>query len=424
MKLRIGLVVALGLFVIQSSAEPFNVRQFVSGSVLTGVPPPSGGGPACGVNGLVCTYVATTGSDSNSCTTAHTISTPRRNIASTLASCGTAGQWIVVRAGTYNEGINSNSITIPVGSSWASPVTIIAATGETVVVTGGLNLAASYIQYLVFDGINWDGQLTYNGLSFQDGANHIRVTNAEVHNIYGQAIQGGFNASVPTHHIELINLAVHDNGYPTVISEPPPVGPGGSGGRYDHGLYMTVPDLLIERCNFYANSGNGIQIYWEGGANANNTIIRNNRIHDNLGDVNVTLNYGDNIQFYNNIVYNASSGVHVRYSVPNPRIYNNTIYGHTGGYGIYIGSEATNGIFRNNLVYNNGTPFQNDGSGTTASNNLSTNPSFVNAGTGDFHLQLGSLSIDTGFTVSAVTTDFDGVTRPQGSAYDVGAYER
>ena len=40
----------------------------------------------------------------------------------------------------------------------------------------------------------------------------------------------------------------------------------------------------------------------------------------------------------------------------------------------------------------------------------------------DYHLQAGSPAIDAGATV-AVTDDFDGNPRPQGQAYDIGAFE-
>src|SRR5207302_750960 len=48
---------------------------------------------------------------------------------------------------------------------------------------------------------------------------------------------------------------------------------------------------------------------------------------------------------------------------------------------------------------------------------------FVNAAANDFHLQAGSPAIDAGITLAQVPVDADGVSRPQGKAYDIGAYE-
>jgi Right handed beta helix region len=54
---------------------------------------------------------------------------------------------------------------------------------------------------------------------------------------------------------------------------------------------------------------------------------------------------------------------------------------------------------------------------------VNLNPQFVNLATFDLHLRTNSAAIDRGATLSTVTTDRDGVPRPQGSAWDIGAYE-
>lgn len=89
---------------------------------------------------------------------------------------------------------------------------------------------------------------------------------------------------------------------------------------------------------------------------------------------------------------------------------------------------------------NPGTPKQTEASGVTCftSNadvlkDLDTNslvvpanaPMFVDAANGDFHLVPNSAAINAGADLSAEipAVDFDGITRPQGSAWDIGAYE-
>ena len=44
-------------------------------------------------------------------------------------------------------------------------------------------------------------------------------------------------------------------------------------------------------------------------------------------------------------------------------------------------------------------------------------------GTLDLHLSAGCPAIDAGDSLSAPVIDFDGTVRPQGAAFDVGAYE-
>ena len=65
--------------------------------------------------------------------------------------------------------------------------------------------------------------------------------------------------------------------------------------------------------------------------------------------------------------------------------------------------------------------------GTLGTGNIYGDPLFVQAEwgpNGDFHLQNGSPAIDAGGTVASIVDDLVGTLRPQGPAYDIGAYER
>ncbi|MGB9590000.1 MAG: choice-of-anchor Q domain-containing protein [candidate division WOR-3 bacterium] len=55
------------------------------------------------------------------------------------------------------------------------------------------------------------------------------------------------------------------------------------------------------------------------------------------------------------------------------------------------------------------------------------NPRFTLTGfgsDGNYHLISGSPAIDAGTTSGAPMVDLDGITRPQGGGFDIGAYER
>jgi hypothetical protein len=56
-------------------------------------------------------------------------------------------------------------------------------------------------------------------------------------------------------------------------------------------------------------------------------------------------------------------------------------------------------------------------------NDVTAEPQFVDPDNGDFRLKPGSPGIDAGAAIKAVKTDLRGVARPQGAAYDIGAYE-
>ena len=82
---------------------------------------------------------------------------------------------------------------------------------------------------------------------------------------------------------------------------------------------------------------------------------------------------------------------------------------------------------KNNIVYCNGgsdfekkVQIQDDGTGTIKSNNLITDPKFVDAANNNFKLQSGSPAIAAG-TDLGLSQDIDGSPVLQGIAPDIGA---
>lgn len=134
-------------------------------------------------------------------------------------------------------------------------------------------------------------------------------------------------------------------------------------------------------------------------------IIRNNVVY-NTNDTGVYLNKANNFQVYNNTLMNISPSVVV--GAIEPR---------------YV--EST-GIIRNNLMDR---PVNlRNGATATQSNNISNAVSsfFLDAANGDYRLHgyMGAAARDAGYNLTGlVDADMAGLSRPQGSAYDVGAYE-
>jgi len=156
-----------------------------------------------------------------------------------------------------------------------------------------------------------------------------------------------------------------------------------------------------------------------------NIVIRNN-VYINVaaaGQSYMPINY------YNNTIINSgwsnSRVVMLRYD-PDRRgdpsgseIINNIFYNcgtrdNNGWYSMDEGVEATADY---NLVY----PTK---SGFSESHGINgENPQFTNESNNDLSLQPTSTAIDSGTALSGFNDDYDGNPRPQGSAWDIGAYE-
>ena len=165
----------------------------------------------------------------------------------------------------------------------------------------------------------------------------------------------------------------------------------------DHALYLHSTNTMVMNNVFYGFvAGWGVQTALGfGGVIANNTFAFTS---PNDGGQVMLWDVDSNVSVENNIFYNPPLGVALNsysFTPASCTLSHNLVYGGTLG-----------GI-----------------SACTASNTVVANPNFVNAAGDNFQLQAGSPAIDAGVTVSGVSTDYNGVSRPQGSAFDIGAFE-
>lgn len=208
------------------------------------------------------------------------------------------------------------------------------------------------------------------------------------------------------------------------------------------------------------------------------------KIHDNVVKNQVGVGFGVSsggsatcisapINVYNNLFINVGAkfsgtdsyhsyaiGMSGSYTKSHVRIYNNTFYGFSDATAVdpaffpdmsnAMGPFGGTWEFVNNIVINtNNVPYRSTNGGfafvnpALATNNIwyspggtqpspswetnqiTTNPLFINLTLSDLHLQSASPAIDTGSSlVSAIVTrDLNGNPRPQGSSWDIGAYE-
>ena len=240
------------------------------------------------------------------------------------------------------------------------------------------------------------------------GGVHIRAATARLYNnqLFGNAAQfgGGLFA---------------DQGAPTLSGNTVATNTGSVNGG---GVYLFQCAAALDGSIIFSNTasslGGGLVFY---GSNAvlTNTVIADNRAATN------------------------GSGVYVS-TASSPRLLQTTIARNTGGdgSGLYVDASSTvaltntiltsqtagitvtadNTAILNGVLWFNNTANTGGAGAITATGEYTGDPAFVNINAGDYHLTSASAAIDRGVN-AGVTTDLDGIARPQGSQPDLGAYE-
>ena len=187
---------------------------------------------------------------------------------------------------------------------------------------------------------------------------------------------------------------------------------------FDPGPSIAVPWPLIDRASLQSN-GYGVVVY--------------------SGEADVTNNY---------IVYGVRAGVWA-FDGAVARVINNTLIGNSFGgntsdrdAAISLGVGATGSVVRNNSVTSNFYGMQCDacdaqfshnnvwgnttnyaGDAGQESTDLNVDPQYVSVSDGNLRLQETSLLIDAGSAELAPDHDWDGLGRPSGPGFDIGADE-
>lgn len=179
-----------------------------------------------------------------------------------------------------------------------------------------------------------------------------------------------------------------------------------------------------------------------------NVTVSGNQIYNNVQGFGISLSeklpgsISASHLISNNIIYNngagntESGGISIGSNVGSSKIYNNIIASNKG-LGIRADNSDAGNIVENNILYQN-SPQLWQGTGNVydynlyfpdisftgkGSHDITGDPQFVNTGVGDYHLVSSSPAINKGASLLEVSKDIEGNARPQGSAYDIGAYE-
>lgn len=386
-------------------------------------------------------YVAKTGSGST-CSQASPCLTINTGISKLAAS-----DRLFIKTGTYDERLNNP----PSGTALARTQLIAADGAGTVLVmpttiNGTVILGLTSQSYITFDGINFDATNnvspddanTANAISLGASSDHIKFTNFELRNtgVAGGSTGNpgnGFGVAGTNH--EFTNCNAHDNGKAT-------------DGVWTAGAYAfyfgSGSGHVVDNCTIHHNGGYGVHIYGSPSSTTvkNSTIYANNQV-STISTAEIIVASGSGHRVYNNVIRDGlRGGIQVYTGCSSCLIFNNTIT-RNQGYGISV-QAGTGAVVRNNIIVDNNLAnggavnLEDVGTATTKSNNLcfgmggtagcnvTTNPVFVAPLADNFQIQTTSPAKDAGFDMSAstsVTTDLLGTTRPQGSQWDIGAYE-
>jgi len=381
---------------------------------------------------------ATAGSNSND----GTVEAPWATIPYALSQM-LPTQILYLREGVFSGSTNriDNSVTaVPSGNSWLEPITISAFPGETVTIQqawgySSITLRGAFgsAHYLIFQDIIFDGvnntnenvDIIHLGGGPSEEVSHIRFLRCEVKNAWSMGLTlGGSNGDTPFN--EIVQCVFHHNGLnlnPSCLCQL-------------HAIYCVTSRLLIEDSIFHDNYGTPINCYDNAGSlKVYENIIRGNIVYDNhalpgagpganLENAGILVAWGDGNQIYNNFCFRNDIGFQIYTNASNTKVYHNTAYGNVTS-GFHFQYMLGDAILKNNIAYNNPTPVveaDSIGGVVIASNNITADPSFVNAAAGDFRLQSGSVARNAGANLLAVVpTDANGVARD--TVPDCGALE-
>lgn len=199
----------------------------------------------------------------------------------------------------------------------------------------------------------------------------------------------------------------------------------------------------------------GFQTFDDSGSSVQHVIIENNFLegfyHQGVMMEATYLTNSFDITIRNNVFIAPQTYAVASFrNMQNVKVYNNTVI-NPAIFGVRVGESAAADV-KNNIFYSNksGIPdgdvreltYSADATSTlTGYTNLlylpyktviqswypndiiNQDPQFNNITNQDFHLHSGSPAIDKGVTLTGFNYDRDGVTRPQGPAWDIGAYE-
>ncbi|MBN1251376.1 MAG: right-handed parallel beta-helix repeat-containing protein [Bacteroidales bacterium] len=419
-------------------------------------------------------YVSTSGNDDNP----GTENQPWRTIQK-AANSANQGTIVVVRSGNYSEFVTLNNG----GNSEDSRIIFFSEVLEGAKIRG-IKIKSDYITFDGFE-IEAEGVTNWVGI-YIDGTSYVDIINCYVHDCPTGGINitnGADNVQIVENRIEHngqwgINLVgfyclIEKNYISTTVQYHPKGDEPGFSGNDADGMRIFGNNHVVKSNTFYnigdpndsANEDPHVDCIqaWDGYSSikpiVTNTIIESNyfmvkhpsgkgiivdatygnacsdiMIRNNIfefQDIGIGMYDGDfrNISVLNNVfkakIGSSSWGTSVKFvNISNLKYLNNiTVDCHPQHRYIQGGT----GSIDYNLAWNSDGSTPSLEPASQANELIKINPAFVSYtgeyGENDYHIQSSSPAINKGLTLIEVQYDFDGISRPQGSAYDIGAFE-
>ncbi|HSD84488.1 MAG TPA: right-handed parallel beta-helix repeat-containing protein [Anaerolineae bacterium] len=363
------------------------------------------------------------------------------------AAAVTPGITVLIQPGTYAGGI-----TVDTSGTSVAPITF-RANGAGVVINGSGGERDAFF-------ITWADYIVVEGLTIQnatraavriDNAHHVTVRNSTLANNGTWGLFTDFSDYTTVENSEAYGSVDEHGIYISNSSDYPVI----RGNRLHHnhncGLHMNgdasmggdgiISHALVENNVIYENGlngGSGINL-----DGVTDSVVRNNLLYDN---------HANGISLYQ---IDGGSG-----SINNRVLHNTFIMAANGRWGINIDEVSTGNKVLNNIVLNKdswrgsimiATPalagFESNynvimdrlstDSGDTVislaqwralgydhdSLIATADQLFVNPVVNNYHLKTGSPALDRGTSLPDVPADLEGQPRPQGSGWDIGAFE-
>jgi hypothetical protein len=253
------------------------------------------------------------------------------------------------------------------------------------------------------------------------------LSNTTVRN--NRAAQNGGGIAIFDSSLSLNRLTIRDN---TAAAK---------GGGLTLGAEMASGTITITQTIISGNSAGslGAGLYNEANTvNMTNTLVTGNAITGGNGVGGGVVNFFSpsarpSIMNLTNVTISGNQapiGQVLVHSGTSMTVRNSVVWGHTGI--TIVGSTSTITVISSLVQGSGGSSNWNANFGANGGGNLDVDPLFVasvaptsaQSSGGDYRLRAGSPALDSGTSTNAPSTDLNGIARPQGAGFDMGAYER